>query len=482
MIAVVRGNDFRLRIPIRRNVVHNNGTTSYEPLDISALNDLHVFLEDETMCAKELEWFIDTENQSSIIADVSACMQEGKYALVLLGKYSDDRRFRSKERKQLRLVETNEKANVTPFDLDGFDAYALDTMIIMDGRGRDGLSAYEIAVAHGYEGTEEEWIESLHNVSDADKERWNDKQDALTFDNLPTQGSNNPVKSGGIKSAIDEHTENSAIHVTGLDKTKWNSYESNFTNMATQMNTRTLKTSDVKVYAASDLSYTTQIGEIKVVNKVAPLDTDKLSIESDHNINITTSGEDTEININSVNNKVKVQAGTEVNIQASEEIKITGSNDLNMFGGYVALTATEGTTTIASADNVTISAGSSSVNKEINLNANAVKVNGKDAGRVIEKVSKMYDPSGAGSSNFNIEEEGIYFTHFTVDPLTGTALQFSACYLLLVGKERHPGPQGSQLYIHQTLISTGGNIYKRYIELPSSGDIDWSTAPNFTKG
>lgn len=218
MIAVVRGNDFRLRIPIRRNVVHNNGTTSYEPLDISALNDLHVFLEDETMCAKELEWFIDTENQSSIIADVPACMQEGKYALVLLGKYSDDRRFRSKERKQLRLVETNEKANVTPFDLDGFDAYALDTMIIMDGRGRDGLSAYEIAVAHGYEGTEEEWIESLHNVSDADKEQWNSKQDALTFDNTPTANSDNPVKSGGIKSAIDEHTENSAIHVTAQDK------------------------------------------------------------------------------------------------------------------------------------------------------------------------------------------------------------------------------------------------------------------------
>lgn len=206
MIAVVRGNDFRLRIPIRRNVVHNNGTTSYEPLDISALNDLHVFLEDETMCAKELSWFIDTENASSIIADVPACMQEGKYALILLGKYSDDRRFRSKERKQLRLVETNEKANVTPFDLDGFDAYALDTMIVMDGRGRDGLTAYEIAVAHGYEGTEEEWIESLHNVSDADKERWNSKQDSLTFDNLPTQGSNNPVKSGGVKSAINDLT------------------------------------------------------------------------------------------------------------------------------------------------------------------------------------------------------------------------------------------------------------------------------------
>lgn len=30
------------------------------------------------------------------------------------------------------------------------------------------------------------------------------KQDTLTFDNVPTQNSNNPVKSGGIKSAIDD--------------------------------------------------------------------------------------------------------------------------------------------------------------------------------------------------------------------------------------------------------------------------------------
>ena len=29
------------------------------------------------------------------------------------------------------------------------------------------------------------------------------KQDQLTFDNVPTAGSNNPVKSGGVKTAID---------------------------------------------------------------------------------------------------------------------------------------------------------------------------------------------------------------------------------------------------------------------------------------
>ena len=34
---------------------------------------------------------------------------------------------------------------------------------IMNGllKGDEGASAYQIAVAHGYEGTEEEWLESL---------------------------------------------------------------------------------------------------------------------------------------------------------------------------------------------------------------------------------------------------------------------------------------------------------------------------------
>lgn len=416
MIAVVRGNDFRLRIPIRRNVVHNNGTTSYEPLDISALNDLHVFLEDETMCAKELEWFIDTENQSSIIADVPACMQEGKYALVLLGKYSDDRRFRSKERKQLRLVETNEKANVTPFDLDGFDAYALDTMIIMDGRGRDGLSAYEIAVAHGYEGTEEEWIESLHNVSDADKERWNSKQNALTFDNTPTANSDNPVKSKGIKKAID----------------------------------------DVQNVIDSRISYDELDFKKAIVadgHNVIAVKAHSAAGETDGNVEITAENL---IIKNTENAHIKLASGSDI-----------------LFGGIGSITSTT---------DMTIQAGKDGVSTgDLNLNGTNVKINGKDADWTVEKVDKMYDPSGMGRSDFNIEKEGIYFTNFTIDPLDGTGLRYYRSYLLLVGTEMRITSSGLATFLDQTLIGLNGKIYKRSIQLPSTGDIDWSTAPDFTE-
>lgn len=44
-------------------------------------------------------------------------------------------------------------------------------------------------------------------VSDTEKTTWNGKQDALTFDNTPTNGSSNPVKSGGVYAALDEKVD-----------------------------------------------------------------------------------------------------------------------------------------------------------------------------------------------------------------------------------------------------------------------------------
>lgn len=41
-------------------------------------------------------------------------------------------------------------------------------------------------------------------VTAAEKQTWNSKQDALTFDNAPTQGSTNPVTSGGIYNVIGD--------------------------------------------------------------------------------------------------------------------------------------------------------------------------------------------------------------------------------------------------------------------------------------
>ena len=160
-ISIVRGNDFRLRIPIKRHVLQPNGTVVKEDFAIEDASVLKVFLEGCDCHAIELPWTEDEEHESSIICDVDGLIPLGTYHLVVAGYRSDGAKFRSKERRQLRIVENNERANIWPSQYDSFEAYSLDTMIILDVRGRDGLSAYEIAVLNGFTGTETQWLKSL---------------------------------------------------------------------------------------------------------------------------------------------------------------------------------------------------------------------------------------------------------------------------------------------------------------------------------
>ena len=85
-------------------------------------------------------------------------------------------------------------------------------------------------------------------VTDAEKAAWNAKQDALTFDDAPTAGSANPVKSSGVKTALDEKADDAdlaaiaksgklsdatedATHrvVTDTEKAAWNAKQSALT-------------------------------------------------------------------------------------------------------------------------------------------------------------------------------------------------------------------------------------------------------------
>lgn len=62
--------------------------------------------------------------------------------------------------------------------------------------GKNGKDAYNIAVEHGYEGSEEEYNNTLLQIPEVvDKLK--------DIDSTPTEGSNNLVTSGGVKDAID---------------------------------------------------------------------------------------------------------------------------------------------------------------------------------------------------------------------------------------------------------------------------------------
>lgn len=56
-------------------------------------------------------------------------------------------------------------------------------------------------------------------ITAAEKQTWNGKQDALTFDNAPTQGSTNPVTSGGLHTALAGKLDDKTTHTTinGID-------------------------------------------------------------------------------------------------------------------------------------------------------------------------------------------------------------------------------------------------------------------------
>ena len=58
------------------------------------------------------------------------------------------------------------------------------------------VSAYAIAVKNGFEGTEQEWLDSL--------------QPKIAFDSTPTEGSSNVVTSDGIKQYVDGATPSSS--------------------------------------------------------------------------------------------------------------------------------------------------------------------------------------------------------------------------------------------------------------------------------
>ena len=45
---------------------------------------------------------------------------------------------------------------------------------------------------------------SVKHITAAERTAWNGKQNALTFDTTPTEGSTNPVTSGGVKAALDD--------------------------------------------------------------------------------------------------------------------------------------------------------------------------------------------------------------------------------------------------------------------------------------
>lgn len=83
-----------------------------------------------------------------------------------------------------------------------------DVLIFDIGKTLVGLTAYQVAVKNGFEGTEQEWLESLKGdaftYDDFTSEQLKEIADIVDIevDESPTVGSGNPVSSGGVYEAL----------------------------------------------------------------------------------------------------------------------------------------------------------------------------------------------------------------------------------------------------------------------------------------
>ena len=104
-----------------------------------------------------------------------------------------------------------------------------------------------------------------HDIKGTDIANWNAKQNALTFDDAPTQNSTNPVKSGGIFA----HTSDNIIHITSAERTTWNAKQNalTFDNAPTENSTNSVKSGAIYTWVTNQLAGITQIS-YSIVNSL----------------------------------------------------------------------------------------------------------------------------------------------------------------------------------------------------------------------
>lgn len=319
-------------------------------------------------------------------------------------------------------------------------------------------------------------FDTTKHITAQERSTWNSKQDALTFDNLPTQGSNNPVKSGGVYSKIQDLTTTaqlirddvSAIQQEMPGKQNVLTFDNTPTaNSDNPVKSKGIKSAidDVQAVIDSRISY----------NK---LDFKKTIAADSHN----------EINVKARTPEGSSDGHVEINtdnliINNTENADINLASDSNVdFGGIGSITSDM---------DMTIQAGKDGVSTgDLNLNGTNVKVNGtnidtikNNAQNALNKINAMYPDEGKG---MRIETSGIYYAYPDLGnpDIIPSSMGHSTTtgYLLLVTTTIEMDAHGGVYkYLHQLIIDiVTGRKAIRTIDYDDS-TIDWSTAPNFTE-
>lgn len=128
-------------------------------------------------------------------------------------------------------------------------------------------------------------------VTDTEKNTWNGKQNALTFDNAPTSNSDNPVKSGGVYTALSGKQNNlseaqMAAANSGIDSTKVAQIETNKNNILSSLDANGAK--NLLDYTLESLKAINSRGTW--ANNVYTVNNAKYTVNSDMSITAETIG------------------------------------------------------------------------------------------------------------------------------------------------------------------------------------------------
>ena len=98
---------------------------------------------------------------NKLLYNCNGILSIGTYGIEVKVTCADGKQLRSFQRDRIQIVNSNEEAGIPSGDEFDVDTYEIDSAVLLYVKGDRGYSAYEIAVQNGFEGTEEEWLESL---------------------------------------------------------------------------------------------------------------------------------------------------------------------------------------------------------------------------------------------------------------------------------------------------------------------------------
>lgn len=137
MIKIVRGNDFKLSIPVEQKTgVDSDGKPILQPYDLSKVSHLKVILKSQ-YSSHTLSFEVDS---NVITCRVSGNLPNGVYNIEITGIDENSMNIRSYELSQFKIVESNQEADIYPTAEFELTSVWLNSMVFINYGGIGSLT------------------------------------------------------------------------------------------------------------------------------------------------------------------------------------------------------------------------------------------------------------------------------------------------------------------------------------------------------